>query len=79
MRELQPRSVDFFGMPKQSRPPLTPEQIAQRKLRRREKAQAAQAAARDARRASQAAAREAGEVLERVVPIEWAPLMRAWS
>lgn len=79
MRELQPRSVDFFGMPKQRRPLLTPEQIALRKARRREKAEAARVAARDARRASLAAASEAGEVLSRSVPFEWAPLMRAWS
>ena len=79
MRPLDRRPVDFFGMPKQQRPPLTPEQIADRKARRIEKAKAAQVAARDARRASRLAACEAGEVLSRVVPIEWAPLLRAWS
>ena len=79
MRDLQHTPVDFFGMPKRQRPPLTPEQIAVRKARRIEKARAAQAAARDARRASRLAACEAGEVLSRLVPIEWAPLLRVWS
>ena len=80
MHEL-PRDIDWYQklrLRQQQRPPLTPDQIAQRKERRNEKQRAARVVARDARRAARVAASEDLRD-ERPVILDWAPLMRVWS